>query len=196
MWAQRAHIGLRREFGTPEQLRLTDDQRLGWKATAVMHLQAMVNEIPDLADQLAAAIEHMADHGELHALASKLPFREHRIAAFLNRRPVVADRFDVMKVMDRLQDAGEMAAAVAVDLDRSTPPTVGHQQPGRLAAYAARAGSARFDPHATLVQPIDSGHTQQVAAAVLAANRDVGATDLRAETDEIEPASGPDSDIE
>jgi hypothetical protein len=38
-----------------------------------MHLQAMVNEIPDLADQLAASIEQMADHGELHALASKLP---------------------------------------------------------------------------------------------------------------------------
>jgi muconolactone delta-isomerase len=48
-----------------------------------MHLQAMVNEIPDLADQLAASIEQMADHGELHALASKLPFREYRTAELL-----------------------------------------------------------------------------------------------------------------
>jgi hypothetical protein len=53
------------------------------KAPAVMHLQAMVNEIPDLADQLAASIEQMADHGELHALASKLPFREYRTAELL-----------------------------------------------------------------------------------------------------------------
>jgi hypothetical protein len=43
-----------------------------------MHLQAMVNEIPDLADQLAASIEQMADHGELHA-------------GLQNRQPVVAE---------------------------------------------------------------------------------------------------------
>jgi hypothetical protein len=43
-----------------------------------MHLQAMMNEIPDLADQLAASIEQMADHGELHALASKRWFHNGR----------------------------------------------------------------------------------------------------------------------
>ncbi len=196
MWAQRAHIGLRREFGSQEQLRLTDDQRLVWKATAVTHLQAMVNEIPDLAEQLAAVIEKMADHGELHALADKLPFREYRIAAFLNRQPVAADRFDVMTVVQRLQDAGEIAAAVAVDLDRSTPPTVEHQQPGRLAAYEARAGAGRIDPHSSLVQRVtDSGLAQQVADGMLTSTRRSEA-DLRAETDEIEPASEPESDIE
>ena len=102
-----------------------------------MHLQAMVNEIPDLADQLAASIEQMADHGELHALASKLPFREYRTAEFLNRQPVVADRFDVMTVVQRLQVAGELAAAVAVDLDQSMSVTIELQQPGGLAAYEA-----------------------------------------------------------
>jgi hypothetical protein len=111
-----------------------------------MHLQAMVNEIPDLADQLAASIEQMADHGELHALASKLPLREYRTAEFLNRQPVVADRFDVMTVVQRLQVAGELAAAVAVDLDQSMPVTIELQQPGGLAAYEARAAAARIDP--------------------------------------------------
>jgi hypothetical protein len=124
----------------------------------------MVNEIPDLADQLAASIEQMADHGELHALASKLPFREYRTAEFLNRQPVVADRFDVMTVVQRLQVAGELAAAVAVDLDQSMPVTIELQQPGGLAAYEARAAAARIDPHAALVQQVtDSGYARQVA---------------------------------
>jgi hypothetical protein len=194
MWAQRAHIELRREFGPPDQPRLTDEQPFAWKATAVMHLQAMVNEIPDLADQVAAAIEQMADHGELHALASNLPFREYRTAAFLNRQPIVADRFDVMTVVHRLQVAGELAAAVAVDLDRSTPPTVEHQQPGRLAAYEARASSALVDPHAALVLHVaDRGNAQEIADGVRTANRDA---DLRTETADIEPHNGPDSDIE
>jgi hypothetical protein len=124
----------------------------------------MVYEIPDLADQLAASIEQMADHGELHALASKLPFREYRTAEFLNRQPVVADRFDVMTVVQRLQVAGELAAAVAVDLDQSMPVTIELQQPGGLAAYEARAAAARIDPHAALVQQVtDSGYARQVA---------------------------------
>jgi len=198
MWAQRAHIELRREFGSAEQPRLTDERQLGWKAPAVMHLQAMVNEIPDLADQLAASIEHMADHGDLHALASKLPFREYRTAEFLNRQPIVADRFDVMTVVHRLQVAGELAAAVAVDLDRSTPATIERQQPGRLAAHEARAAAASIDPHAALVQQVtDSGHARQVADGMLAVTRDdARGAELRAETDDIERGGGPDLDME
>jgi hypothetical protein len=195
MWAQRAHIELRREFGPPEQMRLTDEQRQGWKATAVVHLQAMVNEVPDLADQLAAAVEQMADHGDLHALASRLPFREYRTAEFLNRQPVVADRFDVMTVVHRLTVAGELAASVAVDLDRSTPATIERQQPGRLAAHEARVGSARIDPQAALVHQVaDSEHAQEVADGMLATSRDTVA--LPAETDEIEPTTGSDLNIE
>jgi hypothetical protein len=96
--------------------------------------------------------------------ASKLPFREYRTAEFLNRQPVVADRFDVMTVVQRLQVAGELAAAVAVDLDQSMPVTIELQQPGGLAAYEARAAAARIDPHAALVQQVtDSGYARQVA---------------------------------
>lgn len=66
------------------------------------------------------SIEQMADHGELHAgLQAVLPGVPHR--GVLNRQPAVADRFDVMTVVQRLQVAGELAAAVAVDLDQSMP---------------------------------------------------------------------------
>ena len=200
MCAQRTHIELRREFGSPDQLRLAYENRPGLKANAVRHLQAMVNEIPDVADQLAAAIEQMADHGELHALASKLPFREYRVSEFLTRKPVVADRFDVMTVLHRLEVAGELAAAVAVDLDRSASATVGRQQPGRLAAYEARVEAAQIDPHAALVQPAtDIGLTQQVADGMLGAGHEPrtpnAAPDLRAIGDDADAASGPEWDI-
>jgi hypothetical protein len=192
MWAQRTHIELRREFGSPEQIRLAADQRPGPKANAFLHLQAMVNKIPDVADHLAAAIEQMADHGELHALASKLPFREYRVTEFLTRKAVVADRFDVMTVLHRLEVAGALAAAVAVDLDRSASATVERQQPGRLAEHEARVEAAHVDPHSATVQQVANGmlgpgqepHTPEAAP------------DLRPGIDDAESATGPAWDIE
>ena len=69
-----------------------------------------------------------------------------------------------MTVVQRLQVAGELAAAVAVDLDQSMPVTIELQQPGGLAAYEARAAAARIDPHAALVQQVtDSGYARKVA---------------------------------
>ena len=152
----------------------------------------MMNEIPDIADHLAAAIEQMADHGDLHALASKLPFREYRVTEFLTRKPVVADRFDVMTVLHRLEVASELAAAVAVDLDRAASATVGRPQPGRLAAHEARLEAAQVDPHAELVQ--------QVANGMLGPGQEPhtpsAAQELRAGIDDAQPATGPDWDIE
>ena len=192
MWAQRTHIELRREFGPPEQIQLAAEPRPGLKVDAVLHLQAMVNEIPDVADHLAAAIEQMADHGDLHALASKLPFRQYRVNELLTRKPVVADRFDVMTVLHRLEVASARAAAVAVDLDRAASATVGRHQPGRLAAHEARVENAQIDPHAALVQ--------QVANGMLGPGQDPhtpsAAQDLRAGIDDAHSATGPDWDIE
>ena len=152
----------------------------------------MVNEIPDIADHLAAAIEQMADHGDLHALASKLPFREYRVTEFLTRKPVVADRFDVMTVLHRLEIASELAAAVAVDLDRAASATVGRPQPGRLAAHEARIEAAPTGPRAALVQ--------QVANDMLGPGQEPhtpeAAPDLRTGIDDAESATGPEWDIE
>src|SRR5262249_45772580 len=117
----------------------------------------------------------VADHGELHALASKLPFREYRVSEFLNKQPVVADRYDVLTVLHCLKVAGDLAAAVAVDLDRSTPAAIPHQQPGRLAAHEARVPT-RIAPHVVLVQPVaDQGLTYLAAGGMYARRPDAPA---------------------
>jgi len=157
MWAQRAHSELRREFGPADQPRVMALDGTGVKVAAVRHLQAMVNEIPAIADHLATAVQQLADHGELHALAARLPFREQRVEEFLNRRAVVADRFDVVTVMDRLGDAAKFASELATTLNRAGGPTISTSQPGLVAANADRAAAARPDPHAALVQQVRDG---------------------------------------
>jgi hypothetical protein len=192
MWAQRTHLELRRAFGLPEKLRLADEHKPDLTVDTVRHLQAMVNEIPDVGDHLAEAIKQMADRGELHALASKLPFREYRVSEFLTRKPVVADRYDVMTVLHRLESAGQLAASLAVDLDRAASATVGRQQRGLLAAHEARVDAARLDPHTALVQQVADemlGITQETQAPA-------GETDHRADMDDAESVSQPEWEIE
>lgn len=152
----------------------------------MLHLQAMVNEIPAVADQLASGLQQLADQGELHALASRLPFREQRISEFLTHRPVVADRFDVLTVMDRLEDAAKLAAELAVDLDRCATATVGRPQPGLLAAHAARAGAAQIDPHAALVEHVADGID----------SGEQSTSTLRFELDDVAWDSEPECDVE
>lgn len=155
LWAQRAHSELRREFGTADQPRLMSPAS-GLKVEAVRHLQAMVNEIPTIADHLATALEQLADHGELHAVATRLPFREQRLEQFLTHRAVVADRFDVVTVMDRLGDAAKLAAELATTLNQAGGPRITPPQPGLAAANAERA-AVRPDPRAALVADLRAG---------------------------------------
>jgi hypothetical protein len=80
--AQRTHSELRREFG-PADTPVLHAQDGELKSEAVRHLQAMANEMPAIADHVATAIQQLADHGELHALANRLPFREQRLEQFM-----------------------------------------------------------------------------------------------------------------
>lgn len=155
--AQRAHSGLRNEFGQVDLPRVMAPDGTGIKVAAVGYLQAMVNGIPAIADHLATAVQRLADHGELYALAARLPFREQRVEQFLNRRAVVGDRFDVVTVMDRLGDAAKLAAELATTLDQASGSTISTCQPDLVAANADRAAVARPGPRAALVQQVSDG---------------------------------------
>lgn len=161
VWAQRAHSDLRREFGLADHIRLVADDG-GLKAGAIRDLQAMVNEVPAIATHLSIAVQQLADRGELHAIADRLPFREQRLDQFLQRRAVVADRFDVVTVMDRLGDAGKLAAELATTLTHAAGPQVGGAQPDLQAANAELAAQIRPDPHAALVQQVRAGKSDDL----------------------------------
>ena len=195
LWAQRAHSELRREFGSPDapQLRESGGEL---KIAAVRHLQAMANEIPAIAEHVATAVQQLADHGELHALADRLPFREQRLDQFLNRRAVVADRFDVVTVMDRLGDAAKLGAEVATGLNHARGPASPELQPDLAAANAARAVPTRADPHAALVAHVRDGmRTPTEAEIVHERPNELHVDDLSASY-EIEPAAGPEWDVD
>lgn len=191
LWAQRAHLELRHEFGPVDRLQLSASSGAGASVTAVRDLVLMANEVPYVADQVGHAIMQLADHGELHAVASRLPFREDRLSEFLANRAVVADRFDVAAVLDRLTDAGKLAAEVAIDLDRAAGGVADRDRPGVLADHQARVERSRRDPHAALIGDIVAG--------MEAAPRDpfdgVEAAGVRQEMGE-EIESGPDFDVE
>ncbi len=60
----------------------------------------------------------------------------------------MADRFDVMTVMDRLYEAAKLGAELATALNHATSPT----QPGLAAANAARSAAPQAEPQAALVR--------------------------------------------
>jgi len=192
LWAQRAHSELRREFGSAEQpkVRLASGAR---KVDAVRSLQSMVNEIPAIADHLAIAVQQLADHGDLHALATRLPFREQRLDQFLARHAVIADRFDVVSIMDRLGDAAKLAAELATSLDQAGGPASRPMQPDLLAAHAARAAQLPPEPHGHLAQHLRDG--MRPAQAELAAGEGVPA-ELVADVEDADYQAVPDWDIE
>lgn len=190
LWAQRAHSELRREFGSPDQPQLSLPG--GRKVDAVRNLQSMVNEIPAVADHLAIAVQQLADHGDLHALATRLPFREQRLDQFLARRAVVADRFDVVAIMDRLGDAAKLAAELATTLDQAGGPASRPLQPDLLAAHAARAAQLPPQPHGPLAEHVrDRMQPAEPAAAEAVAL----APELVVDVDDDYQAA-PDGDIE
>jgi hypothetical protein len=197
LWAQRAHSELRREFGSAEQPRLTRDGGAGQKIEALRHLQSMVNEIPAIADHLAIAVQQLADHGDLHALATRLPFREQRLDQFIARRAVIADRFDVVSIMDRLGDAAKLAAELATTLDRAGGPVDRPLQPDLLAAHAARAAQLPPDPHGPLAEHVRDG--MQGACGADPGMLEVSAPPaevLRGDVDDADYQSAPDWDVE
>jgi len=194
LWAQRAHSELRREFGSAEQpkVRLASGAR---KVDAVRSLQSMVNEIPAIADHLAIAVQQLADHGDLHALAPRLPFREQRLEQFLARRAVIADRFDVVSIMDRLGDAAKLAAELATTLNQAGGPASRPMQPDLLAAHAARAAQLPPEPHGPLAQHLRDG--MRPPPAELAAGEAVTIpAELRVDVEDADYQAAPDWDIE
>jgi hypothetical protein len=188
LWAQRTHSELRREFGSPDAPQLHEpDGEL--KSSAVRHLQAMTNEIPAIAEHVATAVQQLADHGELHALADRLPFREQRLDQFLNRHAVVADRFDVVNVMDRLGDAAKIGAEVATELNHARGPVGPELQPDLAAANAARTLPAQADPHAALVTQV------RAEAEIVHERTNELHVDDTAAAYEIESPASPDWDV-
>lgn len=197
LWAQRAHTELRREFGSADAPQLFAPDG-GMKGDAVRHLQAMANEIPAIAEHIATAVQKLADHGELHALANRLPFREQRLDQFLHHRAVVADRFDIVTVMDRLGDAAKLGAEVATTLTYATGPHDRSTQPHLTAANAVRAGAHQADPHAALLAQVRDGMALDGGADQAAPPADVAA-ELRADTVggyDLDSSPTPDWDLE
>ena len=107
---------------------------------AVALLGRMVNELPSIADSVTTALRGLAAAGDLHALASRLPFGPDRLPQFLTHRPVIADRFDLDQAILHLTRAGDRSAELAIALHQ----TLGIQtaQPGLLAAHTDRAHAA------------------------------------------------------
>ena len=196
VWAQQAHSELRREFGSPDQPEI-EAAGGGQKVDAVRSLRSMVNEIPAVADHLAVAVQQLADHGDLHALATRLPFREGNLdpflarrAAFLSRRAVVADRFDVVSIMDRLGDAAKLAAELATALDQAGGPPSRPLQPDLLAAHAARAAQLPPDWSSQFVR-----NGAQPPAAELAAG-EAAAPEWQREAEHPDDQVAPDLSLE
>lgn len=191
LWAQRTHSELRREFGSADapQLHVPSGEL---KVAAVQHLQVMANEVPAIAEHVATAVQQLADHGELHALADRLPFREQRVEQFLSRHAVVADRFDVVTVMDKLGDAAKLGAGVATSLNHARGPGSPELQPDLAAANAARATPVRADPHAALVAQVGEKIGTPTKTEIVHEPHSELHVDGLTASHEIEPAGGPD----
>ena len=183
VWAQRAHSGLRQEFGPVAGLHVMDVDGLV-KVHALRDLQASANEVPAIAYLLTRTVTDLADYGELHSLATRLPFRQNRLREFTANRTIVADREDVAMAVDRLSAARSFAATVAVGLDRATSSTIGREQPGLVAAHETWLTPSR-DPHTFRVAPSDLGLAGDEPATVSATIGALNATaDLEAEADD------------
>lgn len=196
LWVQRAHSELRREFGSAEQPRVMLDGGAGQKVEAVRNLQSMVNEVPAIADHLAIAVQQLADHGDLHALATRLPFREQRLDQFMARRAVIADRFDVVSIMDRLGDAAKLAAELATTLDQAGGPVGRPLQPDLLAAHAARAAQLPANPHGPLAEHVRDGIQGVVGTDLGMPEAAPEPTELRTVDPDADYQSALDWDIE
>jgi hypothetical protein len=125
-----------------------------------------------------------------------LPFREQRLDQFLNRRAVVADRFDVVTVMDRLGDAAKLGAELATGLNHARGHAGPELQPDLAAVNAARAVPVQADPHAALVAQVrDGASTPTKAEIVHERHNELHADDLAA-SHGIDPPGGPDWDVD
>jgi hypothetical protein len=135
-WARLAHSGLRTAFGDPATL--ADRQPV--TGVALDHLQRMANELPALADNLTAGVIRLADAGELHAFAHRLPFRDERLDQHLHHQAVVSDRSDLTDVTRAITAAGDHSAELTVALHHAHAGS--HGQPGLIATHAERARTA------------------------------------------------------
>jgi len=137
----RAHTGLRHEIGLPAQI----GPATTLAPDTVGLLGRMVNELPGIADGVTTTLRGLADAGDLHALASRLPFGPDRLPQFLTHRPVIADRFDLDHTILSLTRAGDRSAELAVALHQALG--IETAQPGLLAAHTDRAHTAAHHDH-------------------------------------------------
>ena len=131
-WCRLVHTGLRDTFGPPDRLETVAGRD-------VRHLQHIANLMPEIADALDRSVRDLADRGDLHALAHRLPHRDDRTPEFLGHTPVVADRDDVEPARRALIIAAGHTAEVAVELHCNAG---GGDQPGLIDAHVARARTA------------------------------------------------------
>lgn len=100
---------------------------------------------------------------------------------FLGHHGVVADRFDVVTVMDRLGDAAKLGAEVATTLHRAKVPIGRADQPDLVEANAARAPRLLPDTRNGVVAQMHDGVNAQDEVKVDADTTDV-ALELGSET--------------
>lgn len=143
-WARLAHVGLRRGLGEPAAV------GVGLTDLAIGHLQPMTNELPGIAGALTTMLNRMADAGDLHALATRLPYRADRLDQHLHRRPIIADRRDLADLTRTLTSAGDHSAELAVALYQTRAGA--GDQPGLIAAHAERARTAAHHTQAPAIR--------------------------------------------
>ena len=108
----------------------------------------MLHELPPLADTLVAALGELADRGELHALASQLPFSHLRLDEHLHNRPVIARRPDLAGAAEVLAQAAGLTACLALDLTHAAGGAM--SQDGRTAPDGLiAANTVRAEQHDT-----------------------------------------------
>ena len=84
-------------------------------------LTAMTLEVAPIAGLLATSLDQLADHGDLHALAKRLPYRDRHLTEHLSNRAVIADRHDLDAIRDRLEQAARLARETVETLTHPNP---------------------------------------------------------------------------
>jgi hypothetical protein len=137
------------------------------QAKTISTARGVVNQLPELARRIEAALDRWGSSGRLFARARNLARRDEHITAIIGDRVVVAGPLDVHPVLTSTRVAARLSGALAVELDRTV-------------------GVPRGQPHSQLI----NAPTEKTSEIRLA--RDAQwASDLAARCEAMPPAASP-----